>query len=168
MKLFQDSKGYIWIGTKGGFSRFDGVEFENYTLKDNLEEEYVDYFFEDAAGRVYVGNGYGISYMDKGKLIPMPVPKYLARSKYHVDNQQRIWISIRNGKIICIEDGEVLQAHPLAHLINQNETAQIMQQCSRTGNIWVKASDDKLVVWDIRSSRIHLWGLRRQYLQLRD
>lgn len=34
MKLYQDRKGFIWIGTKVGISRFDGRNFKNYSSKD--------------------------------------------------------------------------------------------------------------------------------------
>lgn len=31
--VFQDSKGFIWIGTYGGFARFDGLQFKNFDSK---------------------------------------------------------------------------------------------------------------------------------------
>lgn len=34
--VMQDSKGYIWIGTDKGVSRFDGYEFKNFSSKDGL------------------------------------------------------------------------------------------------------------------------------------
>ncbi len=34
--IFQDKKGYIWIGASGGLSRFDGKSFRTWTLKDSL------------------------------------------------------------------------------------------------------------------------------------
>lgn len=34
--ITQDEKGFFWIGTNGGLSRFDGYEFVNYTQKDGL------------------------------------------------------------------------------------------------------------------------------------
>ena len=34
MNVFQDSRGYIWTGTKLGISRFNGVEFENFPFWD--------------------------------------------------------------------------------------------------------------------------------------
>ncbi len=39
--IVQDSKGYIWIGTDDGLSRFDGKDFKNYSLKDGLTSNYV-------------------------------------------------------------------------------------------------------------------------------
>lgn len=36
MCAFQDSDGYMWFGTKGGVSRFDGVSFKNYTTENEF------------------------------------------------------------------------------------------------------------------------------------
>lgn len=33
-EIFQDSKGFIWIGTNAGFSRYDGYSFENFQYLD--------------------------------------------------------------------------------------------------------------------------------------
>lgn len=36
MCAFQDSDGFMWFGTKGGVSRWDGTSFKNYTPEDGL------------------------------------------------------------------------------------------------------------------------------------
>ena len=33
--LSQDSKGYVWVGTSAGLSRFDGIKFENFLKADD-------------------------------------------------------------------------------------------------------------------------------------
>jgi len=44
--LYQDQRGFIWVGTKGGASRFDGVHFKNYTAADGLPQGLVLGFLE--------------------------------------------------------------------------------------------------------------------------
>ena len=39
--LFQDSRGYLWIGTDNGLSRYDGTEFKNFTTADGLSNLYI-------------------------------------------------------------------------------------------------------------------------------
>src|SRR5580704_14010266 len=34
--LAQDKTGYLWIGTLGGLSRYDGRNFTNYSIKNGL------------------------------------------------------------------------------------------------------------------------------------
>jgi len=34
--IFQDRDGYMWFGTKYGASRFDGISFKNYTVKNGM------------------------------------------------------------------------------------------------------------------------------------
>ena len=34
-EVFQDSRGYIWLGTQGGLDRFNGYEFKHYEHESN-------------------------------------------------------------------------------------------------------------------------------------
>src|SRR4051794_25717817 len=50
---FQDSKGYIWIATDMGVSRFDGYNFNTYTTAEGLTDNVVFSFYEDPKGRIW-------------------------------------------------------------------------------------------------------------------
>lgn len=61
--VFQDSKGYIWIGTDMGVSRYDGYIFKNFTTEDGLVDNTVFAFSEDSKGRIWFSSFSGkISY----------------------------------------------------------------------------------------------------------
>ena len=51
--VMQDSKGYIWIATQNGVSRFDGYEFENFTETEGLPGNEVFRIHEDSRGRIW-------------------------------------------------------------------------------------------------------------------
>ena len=51
--ILQDSKGYIWIATDRGVSRYNGYEFENFTTEDGLTDNVVFRLQEDYKGRVW-------------------------------------------------------------------------------------------------------------------
>ncbi len=60
--IHQDSKGYLWIGTYEGMSRFDGYRFGNYAVKDGLENFIINTVAEDRRRRLWVGtNGGGVA-----------------------------------------------------------------------------------------------------------
>ena len=45
--VFQDAKGFIWVGTESGFSRYDGINFANFFPDKNLN---IYGFYEYEAG----------------------------------------------------------------------------------------------------------------------
>jgi ligand-binding sensor domain-containing protein len=51
--VFQDSKGYIWLCTDIGVSRFDGLRFTNFTTADGLSDNEVFTCYEDRSGRIW-------------------------------------------------------------------------------------------------------------------
>jgi len=44
--IYQDSKGFIWIGTFEGLSRYDGYKFKNYTTNNGLSHNFINSFYQ--------------------------------------------------------------------------------------------------------------------------
>ena len=58
-KIYQDSKGFIWIGTMEGISQFNGHQFINYSIATGLPNSVVNDFIEiDGKMLVALGDGY--------------------------------------------------------------------------------------------------------------
>jgi ligand-binding sensor domain-containing protein len=51
--VFQDSKGFIWIGTDNGVVKYNGKEFKTYTTQDGLTDNTVFRIKEDYKGRIW-------------------------------------------------------------------------------------------------------------------
>ena len=64
----QDSKGYIWSSTDRGVSRFDGNQFELFTIKDGLPSNDVWHIMEDHKGRLWMSTFNGVCYFENGKI----------------------------------------------------------------------------------------------------
>ncbi|MBL7941562.1 MAG: histidine kinase [Flavobacteriales bacterium] len=71
--LHQDARGFIWIGSLGGLSRFDGKTFTNYDEEDGLPDNQVNCIvsFSDT---VVAGNIGGFSVLTGGKIRGVQLP----------------------------------------------------------------------------------------------
>src|SRR5687767_1155990 len=56
----QDSRGFIWIATGDGISRFDGYKFTNYTTDDGLPDRRVNDLLETRAGVYWIATDAGL------------------------------------------------------------------------------------------------------------
>jgi hypothetical protein len=59
--VFQDSRGFIWILTRNGLSKFDGIEFVNYYRQDGLPSNSAFQLSEDSSGDLWILASEGIS-----------------------------------------------------------------------------------------------------------
>jgi len=63
--IFQDSRGYVWIGTDRGLVKYDGYTFETYTTLEGLADNVILNVTEDEKGNIwYVGlNNFSLGYI---------------------------------------------------------------------------------------------------------
>ena len=60
--IYQDQKGYIWLSTFEGLSRFDGYHFTTYGAGEGLPHVIANHVTEDRQGRLWVAtNGGGVA-----------------------------------------------------------------------------------------------------------
>jgi ligand-binding sensor domain-containing protein/two-component sensor histidine kinase len=79
--IFQDSRGYLWIGADGGLSVYDGVSFRTYGKDDGLPVGHVWSIRESrkSPGTLLVGtHGGGLSKIADGKITSLTLDKNYA------------------------------------------------------------------------------------------
>ena len=63
--MMRDSRGYVWIGTQKGLSRYDGARFRVFDRKDfRVDSDYVNSLCEDCSGNILIGTDRGVILYD--------------------------------------------------------------------------------------------------------
>src|SRR5258706_1622097 len=60
VKINQDSRGFLWLCSAEGISRFDGYAFTNFTTNDGLPDRHVNDFLETKSGQIYLATDKGL------------------------------------------------------------------------------------------------------------
>ncbi|MGE6219569.1 two-component regulator propeller domain-containing protein [Nubsella zeaxanthinifaciens] len=109
----QDKKGFIWVATDAGVSRFDGSVFENFSVDDGLPDNQVLQIREDSKGRLWFMalNGQ-LSYFLDGKIHNESNDAALKELNFNgvvvsflEDNKGNLWFGTNNN-IIGSWDGK--------------------------------------------------------------
>ena len=101
--IFQDSKGYIWIGTQNGLNRFNGEAFDVYIYNphdsNSISNNWIYAIAEDKDGNLWIGTKGGLN-------------KYLAnQNKFKRIAYQTGFsydVTQYNYDIICLRNGNIL------------------------------------------------------------
>src|SRR5438477_5644051 len=66
--ILKDANGFVWIGTEGGLSRFDGSTFKNFYYdpgkKNSIAGAHVFGLIEDSLHNIWIGTNMGLSRYD--------------------------------------------------------------------------------------------------------
>ena len=111
--LFQDSKGYVWIGTSYGLNRYDGYRFRTFYSNAHdtltLRSNYVDMIWEDIDGKLWLKQGMNYSLFDPvtEKVVRNPSPM-LAKlgitggiDRIYVDSKKNLWVKTYANGLYC-------------------------------------------------------------------
>lgn len=66
--VVEDARGYLWIGTRDGLARYDGVGFRIWRVGDGLRDNYVWSLHVDARDRLWIGTrNAGLAVLDEDR-----------------------------------------------------------------------------------------------------
>ncbi len=109
--ILQDSRGFIWIGTRDGLNKYDGsqmVTYRNNPLDTNsLTDNYIKFLYEDSSNILWIGTLNGLCQFDPFHNKFINIKKSNTKAKTFHDNitgiledhQKNIWISSDGGGI---------------------------------------------------------------------
>lgn len=137
----QDSKGYIWVATDAGVSRFDGKIFENFSIDDGLPDNQILQLKEDKSGKIWflALNGQ-LSYFFNGKIYNENNDKLLKLLKFNAvivsffeDSKGRIWFGT-NKNVLVMWDKKTITKYISANPIHEYTSTFIHED--KSGTIW--------------------------------
>ena len=98
--LLQDRVGVLWIGTRGGLSRYNGKTFTTFTIEDGLPVNTVSALLEDEEGSLWIGTRGGLSRYDGGTFTTFTIEDGLPHNHVRAlleDGAGGIWIGTEEG-----------------------------------------------------------------------
>ncbi len=158
--IYQDSRGWIWLGTSQGLSRFDGYRFVNYINSPedttSLSGRLIRVIFETSDGRLFIGteNG-GLNLYDREKeRFHHPYRQYSVFSTPGMsvnaiveDSHGNLWFGTDQKLIRMGPDGMPEDIIPSAE--GQAEVlTDLFIRCiqeDREGNLWIGATQGLFV-----------------------
>ncbi len=161
--IFQDSKGFLWIGTEDGLNRYDGYNFKIYKPNtddpNSLTDRWITALAEDPKGNLWVGTRLGgLNRYDPktGKFTHLLYSSTNSEGISHNNitalsaDKDGIWIGTKNGLDYLDYDSQKIE-HYRASSINPNSLSgnwisAIIQDAN--GNLWVGTQDAGLNFYD--------------------
>ena len=148
--IYQDSSGYIWIGTNDGLNRYNGNEFKVYkNIKNDdntISNNMISSLVEDSNRNLWIGTDGGLNKMnlDTGN-----ITRYLVseEDKKHsntvvdellIDSKGRLWVCTINGLNLYDSKNDTFIKVATDYL--ENKGLQDITEDDK-GNIWVSTRD---------------------------
>lgn len=180
--IYQDKKGWIWIGTSQGLSRFDGYNFVNFlqnpqdtsTLKGNL----VRVIFEDNNGNLMIGteNG-GLNIFDRDKehfLHPYKDhPEFNSRevsvNAITGDKNGNIYFGTDRSLLMADAKGKLERVDPVPGPQSPGHFSEFIRviQFDNSGNLWI-GTNNGLFMYNPASNSIETIPLAMKNEQSRE
>jgi len=141
--IIQDRNDYIWLGTEGGVSRFDGITFENFTSENGLAVNGVQAILEDSAGVIWLGHrGGGITRFNGKSFEKLEIFSLFLDSDvtpFTEDHPGNIWITTAGDGVICVWNPEAAPDElQYEHYLGKRLSDQIFQSyLGRDGTLYL-------------------------------
>ena len=168
--IYQDNKGWIWIGTSQGLSKFDGYKFTNYVPSPNdsasLNGHLVRVIKEDSKGNLLVGTETGgLNIYDRKKdaffnpfcNIPEFCSKEFSVNDIIEDKNNKLWIATDDNILTMDSIGGVTTLNPELKVASQNLQGVFIRNLKFDfeGRLWI-GSNNGLFVYNKNNNTLEM------------
>ncbi len=108
--VFQDARGYIWVGSNAGLARYDGRRFHSVTARDGLASNTVSRIDQLPAGTMVAATMAGVCFLREDGIRCYGQDDGLAGGQIrdlHVDEDGSVWVASDQGVSHLSESGVV-------------------------------------------------------------
>jgi signal transduction histidine kinase/ligand-binding sensor domain-containing protein len=99
--IYEDTKGTLWIGTRGGLSSYKDGKFTNYTADDGLIGDTVEAIYEDSDKNLWIGTTEGgLGRLENNRFTFFTHLEGLCDESVlsiYEDREGNLWVGTRNG-----------------------------------------------------------------------
>ncbi|MDP3314217.1 two-component regulator propeller domain-containing protein [Lutibacter sp.] len=135
----QDENGFIWFATDYGISKFDGLNFKNYSVTDGLPGNEILSFFKDSSNRIWMSGFNGdIGFIKNGTFYNkenLPFLKKLNSSTFITnlfeDSKGQIWFYQNFGSIKVLQPNLSIKTYALKSNSNLKFSAIIVEDLNK-------------------------------------
>ena len=139
LSLFVDSRGILWIGTKGGgLTQLKDGQFTAYTTEQGLSDNTVQTITESQDGSLWIGTNRGLTRFYEGKFTAFGTAQGLANDSINAvqeDQAGTLWIG-SDGGLDVFKDGHFIR-YPTVNSADHNADPVMAIAVSKTGGLWV-------------------------------
>ncbi|RFZ85394.1 hybrid sensor histidine kinase/response regulator [Mucilaginibacter terrenus] len=167
--LLQDSRGFIWVGTRDGLSKYDGYTFTSYKHDSqdaaSLSSSMVSDIAEDKAGNIWIATIIGLNKLD-GRT--GAITKYLHNdkdprslsdnilNKLVVDEKNNVWVASQGGLDYLDTKTNTFTKHYKhqpgnPQSISENKVSYIVMDDAR--RLWIGTTGGGLDMLDTRTGK---------------
>ncbi|WP_158233323.1 two-component regulator propeller domain-containing protein [Reichenbachiella sp. 5M10] len=122
--IFEDHQGYIWIGTRNGLNRYNGLKYDVFEPVKNdslsLKHPYINYIDETSDGDLWIAHGGGVSRYSRAhhnftNLTPDPNDPNSVTNGFasHVfcDSKDQVWVANNGVDVLDAKTNKLIVRH---------------------------------------------------------